>query len=329
MNLDSARNAKKEALAVLSNTVHNDVIRRKLGIRAQNIEMGSQPRTIALGVARASAGDYSLAVRVQSPLLLEGEEIAAIRHMAKGEVDVKYVGQIQKRQAPWYQQNCRPVRIGCSIAHFKVTAGSVAAFAQSAAQVRMLLSNNHVLANENGAAVGDPILQPGPFDGGQNPADRVGTLTQFVPLNFSAVNTVDCAIATLDDGVAFDSKNLDLLGQFSGVRTSPADVGDVVAKIGRTTGVTNGKITAIELDNVTVGYDNGNATFNGQIEIEGTGTLPFSSGGDSGSLVVDQNNLATALLFAGGETGGSNSMGLTYANPIGTVLQALSITLIV
>ena len=329
MNLDSARNAKKEAFAVVSHIVRNDVVRRELGIRAQNIEMGNQPRTIALGVARASAGEYSLAVRVQSPLLLEGEEIAAIRHIAKGEVDVKYIGQVQKRQLPWYQQKCRPVRIGCSVAHFKVTAGSVAGFAQSSAQVPMILSNNHVLANENDAANGDPILQPGPFDAGQNPTDRVGALTQFVPLNFTAVNTVDCAVAALDDGVAFDSKNLDLLGQFSGVRTSPVDVGDMVAKIGRTTGVTHGKVTAIELDNVTVGYDHGNATFNGQIEIEGTGTLPFSRGGDSGSLVVDQDNLATALLFAGSETGGTNGMGLTYANPIGAVLQALAITLIV
>ena len=329
MNLDSVRNVKKEALTVVSQMVRNDVFRRKLGIRAQSIEIGSQPRTIALGVARASAREYNLAVRVQNPLLLEGQEIAAIRHVAKGEVDVKYVGQVQKRQAPWYQQKSRPVRIGCSVAHFKVTAGSVGGFAQTSTQAPMVLSNNHVLANENDGAVGDPVLQPGPFDGGQNPGDSIATLTQFVPLNFTGVNSVDCAVATLDDGIAFDSKNLDLLGQLSGVRTSPVDVGDVVAKVGRTTGVTHGTVTAIELDNVTVGYDNGNATFNGQIEIEGTGSLSFSRGGDSGSLIVDQNNLAAALLFAGGETGGTNGMGLTYANPIETVLQALSITLIV
>lgn len=329
MNLDSARNAKKDALDVVSQIARNDLVRRRLGIRAQSIEMGNQPRTIALGVGRASAGEYSLAVRVQSPLLTEGEEIAAIRHIARGEVDIKYIGQVQKRRAPWYQQQCRPVRIGCSVAHIKVTAGTVAAFARSSAQVPMLLSNNHVLANENDAAVGDPILQPGPFDGGQNPANRVGALAQFVPLQFAAVNTVDCAAATLDEAVAFDSKNLDLLGQLGGVRTSPVDVDDVVAKIGRTTGTTNGKVTAIELDNVTVSYDKGNATFNNQIEIEGVGTLPFSRGGDSGSLVVDQDSLAAALLFAGGETGGSNGMGLTYANPIAAVLQALSITLIV
>jgi hypothetical protein len=279
MNLDSVRNAKKEALAAVSEMVRNDVFRRKLGIRAQSIEIGSQPRTIALGVAGTNGGEYKLAVRVQSLPLLEGEEIAAIRHIAKGEVDIKYIGQVQKRQAPWYQQKCRPLRVGCSVAHFKVTAGSVGGFAQLSAQAPMVLSNNHVLANENNAAPGDAILQPGPFDGGQNPGDRIATLTQFVPLNFTAPNTVDCAVAALDDGIGFDSKNLDLLGSLSGVRTLPLDVGDVVAKIGRTTGVTHGTVTAIELDNVAVGYDSGNAIFNGQIEIEGTGSLPFSRRG--------------------------------------------------
>ena len=329
MNLDSVRNVKSEARGVVAQILRDDISRRKLGIRAQNIEMASRPRTIALGVARASAGDYKLAVRVQSPLLVEGKEVETISQLAKGEVDVRYIGQVQKRQLPWYQQKCRPVRIGCSVAHFKVTAGTVGAFAQSADQNSMILSNNHVLADENAASVGDAILQPGPFDHGQNPADRIATLTQFIPINFASSNTVDCAVATLDAGITFDSKNLDQIGQLIGVRPSPVDIGDAVAKVGRTTGVTRGTVTAIELDNVTIGYDNGNATFDSQIEIEGAETQPFSQGGDSGSLVVDQENQAVALLFAGGDTGGSNGKGLTYANPIAAVLQALSITLIV
>jgi hypothetical protein len=36
---------------------------------------------------------------------------------------------------------------------------------------------------------------------------------------------------------------------------------------------------------------------------------------------------AAALLFAGGDHGGSNGKGLTYANPIGAVLQALNVKL--
>ncbi len=329
MNLDSVRGLKADARSVVAQLLGDDVARRKLGVRAQGVNRVTRPRSIALGVSQITGGDYKLAVRVQHPLLIDGKEVNAIREMAKGEVEVRYIGQVQKLQSPWYQQQCRPVRIGCSVAHFRVTAGTIGGFVRSAQQDVMILSNNHVLANENDAAIGDAILQPGPFDHGQDPADRVATLTQFIPIQFAGPNLVDCAVAVLDPGISFDSRSLDQIGQLTGVRPSPIDKGDAVAKLGRTTGITRGAVTAFELDNVTIGYDHGNATFDGQIEIEGAGSLPFSQGGDSGSLVVDQSNQAIGLLFAGGDTGGRNGKGLTYANPIQTVLQALSVSLIV
>ena len=51
------------------------------------------------------------------------------------------------------------------------------------------------LANGNDAKFADPILQPGPTDGGVNPADQVGVLDRFVRLDFTAANFVDCATA--------------------------------------------------------------------------------------------------------------------------------------
>jgi hypothetical protein len=100
-----------------------------------------------------------------------------------------------------------------------------------------------------------------------------------------------------------------------------------VAKIGRTTGVTRGQVTAFELDNVVVGYDIGNLRFDNQVEIESDGDGPFSDGGDSGSLIVDAGKRGVALLFAGSDQGGSNGQGLTYANPLGAVLDALKVEL--
>jgi hypothetical protein len=78
---------------------------------------------------------------------------------------------------------------------------------------------------------------------------------------------------------------------------------------------------------VVVGYDIGNLRFDDQIEIEGAGTAAFSDGGDSGSLIFSADNLGIALLFAGGDSGGSNGRGLTYANPLGSVLDALTVDL--
>ena len=54
----------------------------------------------------------------------------------------------------------------------------------------------------------------------------------------------------------------------------------------------------------------------------------FSDSGDSGSLIVDEDLKAIGLLFAGGDSGGANHKGLTYANPITSVLNTLKIDLL-
>jgi hypothetical protein len=116
--------------------------------------------------------------------------------------------------------------------------------------------------------------------------------------------------------------------KLAGVAGGPLDAGDFVYKVGRTTGSTRGRVTAFDVDNVVVAYDAGNLRFDNQIEIEGTGRTSFSDGGDSGSLIVDESMQAVALLFAGGDQGGSNGLGLTYANPIQRVLADLKATLL-
>ena len=187
------------------------------------------------------------------------------------------------------------------------------------------LSNFHVLAGSPQAAVGDVVLQPGPADGGRSPKDRVGTLAAWVELAEDRDATVDCAIALLDD------QEVDLEYPVGRITTTAVALGgEQVAKIGRTTSVTHGRVTAIELDNVVVGYgdDLGEISFDNQIEVESTGSGPFSRGGDSGSLVYREDGVALGLLFAGSESGGENGSGLTYINPIDAVLRALGVTLV-
>ena len=117
------------------------------------------------------------------------------------------------------------------------------------------------------------------------------------------------------------------LGKLSGLGDAFLDEGTEVAKLGRTTGLTRGRVTAFEMDNVVVGYDIGNVRFDDQVEIEGAGDGPFSDGGDSGSLIVGRDKRGVALLFAGSDQGGANGQGLTYANPLRAVLDALKVEL--
>ena len=99
----------------------------------------------------------------------------------------------------------------------------------------------------------------------------------------------------------------------------------IVRKLGRTTGFTEGRVTAVALDDVGVDMGAGIASFDNQIEIEATQARAFCRGGDSGSLIVDADNRAVALLFAGSDSGGSNDLGLTFANPMPAVMDALRI----
>jgi hypothetical protein len=74
---------------------------------------------------------------------------------------------------------------------------------------------------------------------------------------------------------------------------------------------------------VWVDYDNGAGLFTRQVEIEG-GEEAFSDGGDSGSLILDMDRRAVALLFAG-----ADDANITWANPIRRVLRALGVRLVV
>jgi hypothetical protein len=177
------------------------------------------------------------------------------------------------------------------------------------------------------------VLQRGPYDGGRQPADRVARLDSWVRLKPKSANLVDAALARIETAIKHDARTLrGITGTgdrvLAGPRSASIEAGANVYKVGRTTGGTQGRVTAFALDNLVVNYDRGNLRFDDQVEIEGTGNLPFSDGGDSGSLIIDSGMLAAALLFAGGDTGGANGMGLTFANPINTVLKALKATLL-
>ena len=138
---------------------------------------------------------------------------------------------------------------------------------------------------------------------------------------------MDCALATIDPGIEFHSKLLTGLGNLAGLGDAVLAEQDEVDKIGRTTGKTAGRVTTFELDDVVVNFGLGLLRFNGQIEIEGANELAFAQGGDSGSLIVDAERRGVGLLFAGTDLGGANGKGLTFANPLRTVLDALKVDL--
>jgi len=242
----------------------------------------------------------------------------------------------------------RPTPGGVSIGHYKITAGTLGTIVKEKRTGKsLILSNNHVLANSNDAAPGDEILQPGPYDGGRNPQDKVATLHRFIPIKFEVsppdrsaakffaasynvlakllgsfhrlkaiktsaeTNRVDAALAIplANDLVARGVLEIGEVTEW----VDDFQVGMVVKKSGRTTKLTEGIVQILDAT-VTVQYSEGKvAIFTNQI-VAG----PMSQPGDSGSLVVDLQNRAVGLLFAGSEQS-------TIFNPIKDVISLLDI----
>jgi hypothetical protein len=281
---------------------------------------------VALGIAPAPGSKgYRLAVRAQHPDLAKSSFVESIHARAKGEVDIRYIGRVTKLASRWTRERHRPLAIGTSVGHFAITAGTLGCFVRGkSGGTHLILSNNHVLADENAGHKGDAILQPGSADGGKKAKDTIAKLERFVRLSRSRANLVDCAVALVDSGMDIESTRIRGIGTLKGVHGGAPDEVTRVRKLGRTTGATSGRVTAFELDDVVIGYDLGDLRFNGQIEIAGS-RAPFSRGGDSGSLILTPDLEAFGLLFAGSDTGGPGGHGLTYANPIGQVLSELKV----
>lgn len=274
----------------------NDLVPAKLG------EM--QTDVLEVGILFAGRAPSSRVIRrtedhtTMTTLPYPNGDGAAVTEVAPAEIDIEVL-----------RNRVRPAKGGYSVGHFKITAGTISTCVYDifpsppgvgVPRKFYILSNNHVLANSNAAAIGDPILQPGPFDGGTIPADVIAHLSRFVPIQFQPPiplaqqrNIVDCAVA---EG---EFQNLDReiywIGPVRGwLPKASVKVGTLVKKTGRTTNFTTGRITAINAT-VDVNYGGGKvARFHDQIV-----TTNISAGGDSGSAVLSWDSQMLGLLFAG------------------------------
>ena len=187
------------------------------------------------------------------------------------------------------------------------------------------LSNNHVYADENTATLGTNVLQPGRYDTNcVADGDPIGTLWDFVDIVFStsANNEVDAAIALSDTARLGNSTPSDGYGTPSST-TAQAVLGMNVLKYGRTTSLTNGEIVIFPWTG-NIGYSSGTARFINQIVVYRAKGGPFLKAGDSGSLLVadDEDNTPVGLVYAGNSSG---KYGI--ANQIDDVLDAFNVTI--
>jgi hypothetical protein len=306
-------------------------------VRSLKREIAAKPprrARLAVGIVRGPRrGDYCLGVRIHAPRRGGAAVAREIERRAHGECDVRVMRRVAKRARDprWFRALRRPLEAGLSIGHVRITAGTLGFVVQDD-EATYALSNNHVLADVNRGARGDPVVQPGPLDREPDARTVIGELTRFERIRFAGTNRVDAALAILFDGIEFYAGWTEALpGVVSGVEpVSVDDLGLEVSKAGRTTGVTHGEITQVEVDRLRVDMGDDprrpeEARFDDQFEVTTRGRRAFSAGGDSGSLIVDRSGRARGLLFAGGED--TDGTDYTYANRIETALARLKVEL--
>ncbi len=311
----------------------NDVTRKLL--KKQNVVLVGRGKKITAGV---NTGRDAIVVGVTKkvPVFTLSRRDTVPKKIKGIETDIIEVGEIKALDAqdtPDHKIKYRPAPGGVSVGHKDITCGTLGMIV-SRGRVRCILSNNHVLANENKAEIGDSILQPGPHDGG-TADDEIAKLSDFVPIEFNGgipPSPSDCPVAS------FIIKGLNLIARVFGRKTRipsavipkatvvntvdcalawpkdedvldsileigepigeiKAEIGMKIKKSGRTTGLNHSEIALVDAT-ANVMYGSGEAIFEDQLVT----TTPMAQGGDSGSAVLTEDNKVVGLLFAGSDT---------------------------
>jgi hypothetical protein len=272
-----------------------------------------------VGTATTMLLDGGYAVKILTKDEAAGKDLPIF--LEEVPVVAEVVGEIHALE---FSERYRPVTVGVSGgnindrtkkgAYIYCSGGTIGCVVYKSGK-NYFLSNNHVFARQNKAAIGEDIVQPGLIDVNcsQITNDIVADLSQFVTivLKRTANNKVDAAIAEIRPTTTFTPATECGYTPSSSVAT--ATVGMLVKKCGRTTEYTEGQVTGVNVT-VLVSYSGGTARFINQVQFSG-----MSDSGDSGSLIVTQSgNNPVALLFAG-------STSTTIGNPIQEVINAFGV----
>ncbi len=320
----------KSALA-LKNTISDEIIhpfRKKIarvfsagsfGLRSIRLSRDLLTSVNGVGISENAGGGFQLKILTRSSLF-SVQSLAAYYNLSPAQVSVRKAGPIRLLA---YTERYRPPFPGASVGHAQVSAGTLGCFVRKPEDdAQYLLGNNHILANHNNCSIGDPVYQPGMIDGAMA-RDVIARLADYEPLSRISPNYFDAAIARME--VSSAQTSIYGIGQVTGMASPLMDTR--VLKTGRSTGLTRGAIVSTSTDiEVDFGHQR-KLVFLDQFEIEGrtpedvpTG---FSSGGDSGALVVAaESNKAVGLLFAGDDTGSS------YASPVEPILTRFGVYLV-
>lgn len=236
--------------------------------------------------------------RNQPPLKSLAHKTGVPIRIVKCSKFIKHNHSMNKR----YRSRVRPLIAGYSIGTRDAsgTAGLIVR-GKCKSSSKYILSNNHVLVNENTSRT-SMTLQPGGADNGRK-KDAIGCMNHYVRLKKRGINYIDGA-TSLPFSPNLVKPAYAVFGKVNG-HVRSYRVGDRFKKVGRTTGLVQGIVDSTHTDiQVNYGpYGNlGAILFKNQSVIRGR--RPVSLGGDSGSVwLTCKGNRAAAVNFAGSADG--------------------------
>lgn len=299
--------------------------------RDRHIELVSGRNVVGLGIGeKATLGKLTkhMALRFYVQKKIQKERCAPAILIPKvldvptiGEVttDVVEIGHSAPRSQHYSVNN--GVHPGCSIG-VGLARGTLGCFVRKRNGNEIhLLSSAHIIARDGIAPMHTHIFQPAPIDSPVHHSTPIAYLSDCLPFEFSELyfrNLADAAIARTNLPVQPENlipgigKPLGLVDPVRGMR---------VKKCGRSTGVTRGVVRDVNFMTRLIyekdGMGNvGSVGFKDQILVSN-----FSDDGDSGSLVLTDDNIGVGLLMAG-------SGSVSICNKIRNVFELLDIELV-
>lgn len=219
------------------------------------------------------------------------------------ETDVVAVGKVAPLQFADY---VRPAMPGCSVGHVDLdgygTFGLLVKKQAGQGTGLFILSNAHVLARDGLASVGDDVIQPAPADI-VGPSGTIATLAHWEPFKFDKTgwpNLVDAAIArvTRSKKVKRRIREINVLPVAT---SSQITEGMVVKKVGRSSDLVVGHVietsTNMKWEHMKTKSTLGEVRYSDQVRCSLIG-VP----GDSGSIVLNDQNKVVGLLAAGSDS---------------------------
>lgn len=325
-------------------------------------ELLEKPNTLAVGIGiKESNGEFTdeIAYRVfvsdkKSPAELAPDEMIPPEVLG-AKTDVLQPYRVKDRPGVCGTERRtltkhRPLRAGIAISTDATTYGTLGWFGTlDIDDSRILLTNKHVLYDGTNETIttSKPTAQPQLGEVSKCCCCECGSdnvigdsLIGIRTLSPATATSVDCAIARIKPehaaSITLSIANDATTEVMAVSGTAVAIVGQAVRKIGARSGFTRGTVVHVG-DAAVAGMDPAGGTITVmtgqvlvipaaaetyQVDDAGTCKFAFSNSGDSGSVILNNDDAIVALLWGGDET--TNSVDITFSNNIANVLTVLS-----